>query len=292
MLNSTARLLTTMRLAVKAIPLPQRTTFGAGGVQPARTEVLRTLSGLGYRRGNIRVLELDCPFISDTRGVAGNGTACGIQASSTDHSVQHSAASRPDHCIPRHTAGDFGFEPVQCPSTSGVLLLYGGQLHPAAVPPLPYYLGAGGLHGLFNPRVFIAYFPPQVDFTAGLTVSITGLHQRAESRTSRNHSRGAVIRSRRSRSGADSTSNKLLTKAYELFKRFRSGQSRQTFYIACRIAETYHTSGKYDAAIRYEYPVTVYSVMLSTFQILRAHRTDVQAGALGFHAANRSPNVV
>ncbi|KAG9008676.1 hypothetical protein FRB90_008778 [Tulasnella sp. 427] len=43
----------------------------------------------------------------------------------------------------------------------------------------------------------------------------------------------------------------LFTKAYELFKRYRSGQSRQTFYIAYRIAETYHGSGNYESAIRF-----------------------------------------
>ncbi|KAG8904617.1 hypothetical protein FRB99_001414, partial [Tulasnella sp. 403] len=43
----------------------------------------------------------------------------------------------------------------------------------------------------------------------------------------------------------------LFTKAYELFKRFRTGQSRQTFYIAYRIAETYHAAGNYEAAIRF-----------------------------------------
>ncbi|KAG8933795.1 hypothetical protein FRC00_012791, partial [Tulasnella sp. 408] len=43
----------------------------------------------------------------------------------------------------------------------------------------------------------------------------------------------------------------LFTKAYELFKRFRSGQSRQTFYIAYRIAETYHAAGNYESAIRF-----------------------------------------
>ncbi|KAG8955611.1 hypothetical protein FRC04_007602 [Tulasnella sp. 424] len=43
----------------------------------------------------------------------------------------------------------------------------------------------------------------------------------------------------------------LFTKAYELFKRFRSGQSRQTFYIAYRIAETYHAAGNYESAIRW-----------------------------------------
>ncbi|KAG9036541.1 hypothetical protein FRB95_008596 [Tulasnella sp. JGI-2019a] len=45
----------------------------------------------------------------------------------------------------------------------------------------------------------------------------------------------------------------LYTKAYELFKRNRTGQtpSRQTFFIAYCIAETYHASGQYDAAIRF-----------------------------------------
>ncbi|KAG8957730.1 hypothetical protein FRC03_009851 [Tulasnella sp. 419] len=43
----------------------------------------------------------------------------------------------------------------------------------------------------------------------------------------------------------------LYIKAYELFKKFRTGQSRQTVYIAHRIAETYYASGNYDAAIRF-----------------------------------------
>ncbi|KAF8511539.1 Gryzun, putative trafficking through golgi-domain-containing protein [Gautieria morchelliformis] len=45
----------------------------------------------------------------------------------------------------------------------------------------------------------------------------------------------------------------LYTKAYELFKKysFGQGQSRLTFYVACRIAQTYHDSGKFDMAIRF-----------------------------------------
>ncbi|TFK21997.1 glutathione transferase omega-1 [Coprinopsis marcescibilis] len=47
----------------------------------------------------------------------------------------------------------------------------------------------------------------------------------------------------------------LYTKAYELFKKYSKpsqGQaSRLTLLIACRIAETYYTSGKYDMAIRF-----------------------------------------
>ncbi|KAG8862565.1 hypothetical protein FRB96_001122 [Tulasnella sp. 330] len=45
----------------------------------------------------------------------------------------------------------------------------------------------------------------------------------------------------------------LYTKSYELFKRYRTGQtqSRQTFFIAFCIAETYHASGQYEAAIRF-----------------------------------------
>ncbi|KAF8584313.1 hypothetical protein K439DRAFT_1633686 [Ramaria rubella] len=45
----------------------------------------------------------------------------------------------------------------------------------------------------------------------------------------------------------------LYTKAYELFKKhsYGQGQSRLTFYIACRIAQTYHDSGKFDMAVRF-----------------------------------------
>lgn len=48
-------------------------------------------------------------------------------------------------------------------------------------------------------------------------------------------------------------SGQLYTKAYELFKKhtYGQGQSRLTFYIACRIAQTYHDSGKFDMAVRF-----------------------------------------
>ncbi|KAF8514641.1 Foie gras liver health family 1-domain-containing protein [Hysterangium stoloniferum] len=45
----------------------------------------------------------------------------------------------------------------------------------------------------------------------------------------------------------------LCTKAYELFKKHshNQGQSRFTFYIACRIAQTYRDSGKFEMAIKF-----------------------------------------
>jgi trafficking protein particle complex subunit 11 len=53
--------------------------------------------------------------------------------------------------------------------------------------------------------------------------------------------------------GVANIPGQLYTKAYELFKKhsFGQGQSRLTFYIACRIAQTYHDSGKFDMAVRF-----------------------------------------
>ena len=53
--------------------------------------------------------------------------------------------------------------------------------------------------------------------------------------------------------GADTVSGQLYTKAYELFKKhtYGQGQSRLTFYVAYRIAQTYHDSGKFDMAVRF-----------------------------------------
>lgn len=47
--------------------------------------------------------------------------------------------------------------------------------------------------------------------------------------------------------------HQLYTKAYELFKKHNHGQGqiRLTFHIACRIAQTYRDSGKFDMAIRF-----------------------------------------
>lgn len=78
----------------------------------------------------------------------------------------------------------------------------------------------------------------------------------------------------------------LFTKAYELFKRFRSGQSRQTFYIAYRIAETYHSAGNYESAIRFferiaktyrreQWGTMLHSILLMWYDCAR-HLSDVE----------------
>ncbi|KAG8794879.1 hypothetical protein FRC12_020516 [Ceratobasidium sp. 428] len=43
----------------------------------------------------------------------------------------------------------------------------------------------------------------------------------------------------------------LFTKAYETFKHQQTGQSRLTYYIAYRIAETHYESGKFDLAVKF-----------------------------------------
>ncbi|QRV97868.1 trafficking protein particle complex subunit 11 [Ceratobasidium sp. AG-Ba] len=43
----------------------------------------------------------------------------------------------------------------------------------------------------------------------------------------------------------------LFTKAYETFKQQQTGQSRLTYYIAYRIAETHYESGKFDLAVKF-----------------------------------------
>ncbi|KAF8601607.1 hypothetical protein BDV93DRAFT_509874 [Ceratobasidium sp. AG-I] len=43
----------------------------------------------------------------------------------------------------------------------------------------------------------------------------------------------------------------LFTKAYETFKSQQTGQSRLTYYIAYRIAETHYESGKFDLAVKF-----------------------------------------
>ena len=42
----------------------------------------------------------------------------------------------------------------------------------------------------------------------------------------------------------------MYTKAYDLFKKFNPGATRLTLYIAYHIALSYHTSGKFDMAVR------------------------------------------
>ncbi|KAG9089857.1 hypothetical protein FRC07_012245, partial [Ceratobasidium sp. 392] len=43
----------------------------------------------------------------------------------------------------------------------------------------------------------------------------------------------------------------LFTKAYETFKQQQTGQSRLTYYIAYRIAETHYENGKFDLAVKF-----------------------------------------